>query len=61
MLEELVQDLRTHDRAEIAYKSGVSVSTVDKIMSGANKDPKLSTVVALRKFLDEKKAEVGCE
>lgn len=59
MLEELVQDLRIHDRAEIAYKSGVSVSTVDKIMSGANKDPKLSTVVALRKFLDEKKAEVG--
>lgn len=60
MLEELIEELRSHDRAEIAYKAGVSVSTVDKILSGANKDPKLSTVIALRKFLDDKKAqEVG--
>jgi len=59
MLEELIEELRSHDRAEIAYKAGVSVSTVDKILSGANKDPKLSTVIALRKFLDEKAQEVG--
>jgi len=35
------------------------VETDDKILCGANKDSKISTVVALRKFLDEKAQEVG--
>lgn len=58
MLEELIKDLKRHDRAEIAYKSGVSFTTVNKIMSGENKNPTLATITALRVFLDDKEKEV---
>lgn len=54
MLEELIEELKKYDRAEISYKSGVSIGTVNTIMSGANKDPKLSTLTALRAFVDAK-------
>lgn len=57
MLENLITELRKHDRAEIAYKSGVSLTTLATILSGANKDPKLSTIKALQKFLEEKKGD----
>lgn len=57
MLAELIEELKKYDRTEIAYKSGVSASTLDKIMCGANTNPKLSTLTALRKFLDEKEGE----
>ncbi len=57
MLAELIEELKQYDRTEIAYKSGVSASTLDKIMCGANTNPKLSTLTALRKFLDEKEGE----
>lgn len=57
MLAELIEELKQHDRAEIAFKSGVSSSTLDKIMCGANTNPTLSTLTALRKFLDEKDGE----
>lgn len=54
MLEELITELRKHDRAEIAYKSGVSLGTINHLLSGAARDPKLSTVQALQSFLEEK-------
>ena len=57
MLEELIAELRKHDRAEIAYKSGVSLGTINRLLSGASRDPKLSTVQALQKFLEEKQQE----
>ena len=57
MLEELIAELRKHDRAEIAYKSGVSLGTINHLMSGANRDPKLSTVQALQNFLEQKNRE----
>lgn len=57
MLEELIEELKKYDRAEISYKSGVSIGTVNTIMSGANKDPKLSTLTALRSFVDGKQQE----
>lgn len=57
MLEELIEELKKYDRAEISYKSGVSIGTVNTIMSGANKDPKLSTLTALRAFVDGKQQE----
>lgn len=55
MLENLLKELRKYDRAEIAYKSGVSIGTINALMSGANKDPKLSTITALKEFLESKK------
>lgn len=57
MLEELIEELKKHDRTEIAYKSGLSIGTVNQIMSGANKNPTLATLNALREFLDEKEGE----
>lgn len=57
MLEELIAELRKHDRAEIAYKSGVSLGSINHLLSGAARDPKLSTVQALQKFLEEKDLE----
>lgn len=59
MLKELIAELRKHDRAEIAFKSGVSIGTIHNLMSGANKDPKLSTITALQAFIDTKKQEQG--
>lgn len=57
MLEELIEELKKHDRTEIAYKSGLSIGTVNQIMSGANKNPTLATLNALRGFLDGKEVE----
>ena len=57
MLEELIAELRKHDRAEIAYKSGVSLGTINHLLSGGARDPKLSTVQALQKFLEDKSLE----
>ena len=57
MLEELIAELRKHDRAEIAYRSGVSLGTINHLLSGASRDPKLSTVQALQNFLDQKNRE----
>ena len=57
MLEELIAELRKHDRAEIAYKSGVSLGTINPRLSGASRDPKLSTVQALQNFLEQKNRE----
>ena len=37
MLEELIAELRKHDRAEISYKSGVSLGTINHLLSGACK------------------------
>ena len=59
MLQELIAELRKHDRAEIAFKSGVSIGTINTLISGANKDPKLSTVQALQAFIETKQQEQG--
>ena len=57
MLKELISELRRYDRAEISYKSGVSLGTINHLLSGAARDPKLSTVQALQKFLESKEQE----
>lgn len=57
MLKDLLTELRKYERAEVAYKSGVSIGTINALMSGANKDPKLSTLTALQSFLDSKEKE----
>lgn len=57
MLEELVERLAKCDVAEIAYKTGLSISTVSKILSGTNKNPNLKTVEALQEFLRNKEQE----
>ena len=54
MLEEMVVKLKKYTVAEIAYRTGVSVSTVANILSGANKNPGYKTVEALQEFLKSK-------
>lgn len=54
MLEEMVAKLKKYTVAEIAYKTGVSVSTVANILSGSNKNPNMKTFNALQGFLKSK-------
>ena len=57
MLKQMVLDLQKYDRTEIAYKSGVSIHTLNRIMSGQNDNPTIKTVEALRGFIDSKENE----
>ena len=54
MLDEIVAKLKKYTVAEIAYKTGMSVSTVSNIISGANRNPNMKTVEALQNFLKTK-------
>ena len=57
MLSELIEKLRKYRRSEIAEKSGVSIYTLNTIMSGANDNPTIKTVEALQRFVEEKEQE----
>lgn len=57
MLDDLLEAMRKHDRVEMAYKSGVSIHTINRLMCGQDKNPTIKTVEALRKFCDEKEGE----
>lgn len=54
MLEEMVAKLKKYTVAEIAYKTGMSISTVANILSGSNKNPNMKTVASLQEFLKSK-------
>lgn len=54
MLEQIIIELKKYGVAEIAYKTGVSVSTISNILSGLNKNPGIKTVEALQEFLKSK-------
>ena len=57
MMTDLLAEIRKHDRAEVSYKSGVSLSTLNLLLSGANKNPTIATLNKLRAFLDQKEQE----
>ena len=57
MMTDLLNEIRKHDRAEVSYKSGVSLSTLNVLLSGANKNPTIATLNKLRAFLDQKEQE----
>ena len=57
MMTDLLNEIRKHDRAEVSYKSGVSLSTWNLLLSGANKNPTIATLNKLRAFLDQKEQE----
>lgn len=59
MLEELVTKLREYPREEICYKAGVSIGVLNKIMSGANDNPTLKTILKLQSFIEEKENELS--
>lgn len=59
MLEELVTKLREYPREEICYKAGVSIGVLNKIMSGANDNPTLKTILKLKSFIEEKENELS--
>jgi transcriptional regulator with XRE-family HTH domain len=64
LLEQLIEMLKNRPKSlkteEIANATKISVSSINKIECGTTKDPKLSTVIALHKFLSSKgiKADV---
>lgn len=59
MLEKLVTKLREYPREEICYKAGVSIGVLNKIMSGANDNPTLKTIMKLQSFIEEKENELS--
>ena len=61
VLTDLIARLTPYKREEIAYLSGVSISTVNKIMSGAETNPTLDTLTALSDFADKKERDNGCD
>lgn len=58
-LAELQTHLRAHDTAEVSYKTGLSIATIDAIKSGRNKNPTTKTVTAIAVFLEMKKDEAA--
>lgn len=59
MLEELVTKLREYPREEICYKASISIGVLNKIMSGANDNPTLKTIMKLKSFIEEKENELS--
>lgn len=57
-LAELQTQLRAHDTAEVSYKTGLSIATIDGIKSGRNKNPTTKTFTAIAGFLEMKKNEL---
>ena len=57
-MQELLDEVRKYSRIEVAYKTGVSLSTLNNLLAGNNTNPTIHTLNALRKFVDEKAAEV---
>lgn len=56
-LESLQQALKQYSTAEISYKSGISIATIDQIKNGIRKNPSYKTITALADFLEKKKDE----
>lgn len=59
ILDDLIKQLRGKDRVKIAYESGVSLSTLNKLLSGENTNPTLDTLTALRVYLDKEEKGNG--
>ena len=57
MLQDLIQRIKKQDRAEMAFRTGVSIDTIRAIVSGRNSNPLLKTVVALSEYCNQKEKE----
>lgn len=57
-LTELRAAMQGTNTAEICYKTGLSIATVDAIKSGRNTNPTTKTVTAIADFLEMKKDEL---
>lgn len=53
ILNDMLEQLRGRDRVKMAYESGVSLSTINKLLSGENTNPTLDTLTMLRAYLDK--------
>lgn len=54
MLKKLVADLNKYEMAEIVFKTGLSVGTVNAIRNGSNDNPTIKTVEKLQQFIETK-------
>ena len=58
-MEQLRHKLQQQDTAEASYKTGVSISTIDAIKSGRNKNPTTKIVNKINAFLERKENELS--
>ena len=56
-LDDLRKQLQPQSTAEASYKTGVSISTIDAIKSGRNKNPTTKIVNKINAFLERKENE----
>ena len=61
LLAELVTELKKYDSKEICFKSGVSFSTLNNLLSGRNTNPTIEVVEKLQNFLEEKENELSSQ
>lgn len=61
MLKELIDEIRKYQREEVAYKTGISIGTLNSLLCGRNTNPTIKTVIALQKFLEEKNHELSSD
>lgn len=59
MLDDLIQRLMPYSTKEISVWSGVSLTTIEAIMKGSNKNPNLRTIQLLVRFCNQKEKENG--
>ena len=58
-MQQLIDTLSKMDKAEICYKTGLSMSTVLNILSGRNDNPGIKTIEKLKNFVKEKENELS--
>ena len=61
LLTELLTELKKYDSKEICFKSGVSFSTLNNLLSGRNTNPTIDVVEKLQNFLEEKENELSSQ
>lgn len=59
MIEGILDEVRKYNRTEVAYKTGLSISTLNNILGGRNTNPTLETVEKLQNFIKEKQDELA--
>lgn len=59
MLDDLIPKLKKYRLEEISYKTGLSITTLTRLINGKNDNPTLKTIQTLQQFLTEKENELS--
>lgn len=58
-MKDVIDKLKSHDKMEIAYKTGLSMSTIEAIFRGYRSSVSVKTLSKLQKFIQDKEAGNG--